>query len=161
MSVLAATNLKSRLGARAHRDFRRWVDSEIHEERDKTAELGDLHGKGLDVDAVDRALDKAELPSEVGTGGVEPLAGLFLYDSGGVGKDTRFPVFVAVVEFVEHVDELLEHAHGKGAGTAGGVKNGRVVDGIDQDTFFIIGKSVFALCVGKEDVEPFLGISPQ
>jgi hypothetical protein len=131
----------------------------VADEGDEEAELGDLDGDGLDVHAVEAVFDEVELAAVVvvvvGEGAFE-----FLAHGGGVelGELGLLPALVVGVELAEDIDELVEDAHGEGAGTAGGVEDFQGVDGGDEAGDFGLGEGVFFLGVGEEEVQPGAGV---
>ena len=63
------------------------------------------------------------------------------------------PLFIPLIELAEQIDELVEDAHGEGAGAAGGVEDFQGVDGGDEGGDFGFGEAVGFFGVGEELVE--------
>ena len=96
----------------------------VANEGDEEAKLRDLDSDGLDVHAIETVFDEVELAAVVVVV-VGKSAFKFLAHRSGVkfGQLGLLPAFVVGIELSEDENELVEDAHGKGAGAAGGVQN--------------------------------------
>ena len=127
----------------------------LDHQADEKAQLGNLHGYGLNVHAVEALFNQVELAGVVGVVGVGKV-GVELLQRGGGGAGSlvaqgrvfdvfgagellgqrgavlRFPQPVVGVELAQHGDQLLQHAHGESAGAAGRVKHAQALDGGHQ-----------------------------
>jgi hypothetical protein len=138
----------------------------VHHQRDEAAELRDLDGDGLDVHTVNAVLDEGQLAAVVELIGAEclldvvedALAHRGVGNLGGLGELSSLPALVAGIELTEHKDELVQDAHGERAGTAGGIENLEVVNGLDEGVHLGGRILVRLVAVGEELTQAFLGV---
>ncbi len=65
-----------------------------------------------------------------------------------------FPLLIARIQFAEDENQLVEYAHGEGAGPAGRIENLARLYSLDEGVDFFIGKLWGVFAVGKEMPKP-------
>src|SRR5690625_2002683 len=130
--------------------------------RDEKAQLGNLNGNGLNVDAVDAVFNQIQFASvveliafEAGINGRYGAAARFsVFNFFGLVELALVPFAVVGVEFAQHKHQLVQNAHGVGAKAAGRVKNLGFVNGGNKGIGLGVGKGMLLFGIGNQNIQP-------